>query len=351
MIAVCQFVYAEEIKDTLKIYVAEMKPLIIVDASYDSVSISGFEIDLWGEVGQQLVANGIIKDWEFILVPWSELKTNIKNGNADLACSGLTLRSYRMDWAEFSIPTMNSGLGIMVLKKEVGVVDGAMILFKSLQGPVIFFASFILIFSFFLWLSEKDDDSTNDNNGICDKFFPGIFEAIYFSIVTCSTVGYGDFAPKKGRTKAITLVLIIVGLIAFANFLSLLSVVRIENATGGIQSPEDLKGKIVLTQKGTTSVDYVKTLGVSQVETVDSIDRACDNLLLERGDAVVYDYPVLLNYVKENSDKVELVGGMFDEQYYGYVFPKGSELKRVVDVALLKIYENEIYKSIYKKWF
>ena len=85
--------------------------------------------------------------------------------------------------------------------------------------------------------------------------------------------------------------------------------------------------------------------------TSTDIETACDQLLLERADAVVYDYPVLLNYVKENSDKVSLVQGMFDKQYYGFVFPKNSKLKREVDIAMLKLYEDGTYENLYKKWF
>ena len=352
LFALCQMATADTSKIT-KVYIANMKPCVIIEESegrYTPASVTGFEIDLWNKVGKELKAQQVIGDWEFVPVSWNELEENIKSGNADVACAGLTLRSYRMDWAEFSLPTMNSGLGIMKLKKDVGFIGGLVIMCEALKGPVIFFASFILIFAFIIWLLERDNDPDNDDNGISDAFFPGIFEAIYFCIVTCSTVGYGDFAPKKWRTRTITGVLIIVGLIAFGNFLSLVSVARIQNITGGIQGPEDLKGKVVLTQKGTTSVDYVKKLGASP-KKVDDIDSACDYLLLGRGDAVVYDYPVLLNYVKENSDKVELVDGMFDDQYYGYFFPKGSELKRVVDVILLKFYEDGTYQDLYKKWF
>jgi polar amino acid transport system substrate-binding protein len=338
----------------VKVYVADMRPCVIIEGSEDShtpARISGFEIELWNEIGKELAARDVIVVWELVPVKWDELEPAIRNGEADVACAGLTQRSYRMDWADFSIPTVNSGLGIMTLKEEIGILGGCKILFESLKKPVTFFVSFVLIFALFLWWSERDDDPTNDTNGISDKFIPGIFEAIYFCVVTCSTVGYGDFAPKKWKTRAITLVLIIVGLGAFANFLSLLSVARIETVTGGIQSPEDLKGKVVLTQKGTTSVDYARGLGVSKVKGVNDIDMACDHLLLERGDAVVYDHPVLLNYVKENPDKVQLANDVFDKQYYGYVFQKGSELKREVDIALLEIHENGTYERLYKKWF
>jgi len=236
----------------------------------------------------------------------------------------------------------------MVLKnpEKNSILCKLKVLYEALIMPITLFGLFLLAFSHFIWLAEKK------NPGINDHYFPGIFESIYFCIVTCSTVGYGDYTPKRWTTKIVTIALIFCGIIAFCNFTALLSAdYTTEKITGDIRSPEDLKGKIVLTQKGTTSDDYAKGLGASKVKKVDNIDTACDYLLLGRGDAVVFDHPVLLNYVKENPDKVELVDGIFDEQYYGFVFPKGSPLKRAVDKSILKLYEDGTYKRLYQKWF
>ena len=355
MIAVCQFAYAED--RHLKVYVADMKPLVIIEEAedrYTPATISGFEIDLWNEIGQELVALGLVKDWEFVTVAWSELEKNIKMGNADVACSGITIRSDRMEWAEFSAPTVNSGLGIMVLKSEnkrgffENIFYRLSVLYNALCGPVAIFGVFILISAHFFWLIAK----FKGFNGIDGNYFPGIFDATFYSVVSSSTVGYGDQTPKKTLGRVATIILIFCGGIFYCNFTAILSAdYTTEIISGDIQNPEDLKGKIVLTQKGTTSVDYVKQLGASKVSTVSSVPDACDDLLLERGDAVVYDYPVLRNYVKENIDKVEMVGGMFDEQYYGYAFPLGSDLKRAVDVALYKLREDGTYNSLYEKWF
>ena len=354
MIAVLgSFCFAEEsINKNLKIYAAQMKPCVILEESEDTGAWtgSGFEVELWEEVGNRLMTKGVIDDWTFVHVKWSEIEDGIKTGKADIAMAGLTIRSDRMEWSSFSMPTFNSGLGIMVLKEEAGMFDGVILLYKALKRPVLMFGAFLLFFAFILWASERDNNPDNDAGGINDYLVPGIFEAIYFCIVTCSTVGYGDFAPKKWLTRSIVAVLIIVGLIAFGNFLSLVSVARIEGSISAIQGPDDLKGKVVLTQKGTTSVETVKRFGAKPVMAKD-IDSACDGLLLKRGAAVVFDYPVLLNYVKENPTKFEMVGGMFDDQYYGFMLKKDSPLEKEINMALLKIYEEGTYKTIYKKWF
>jgi ABC-type amino acid transport substrate-binding protein len=47
----------------------------------------------------------------------------------------------------------------------------------------------------------------------------------------------------------------------------------------------------------------------------------------------------------------ETVGPLFDIQYYGFMFPEGSELRETVNRALLKLKEDGTYDGIYDKWF
>ena len=354
LIGLCSPLFAaENIPDTLTVYAAKMKPCVILeeDEATGEIEITGFEVDLWKAVCKELAAQGIVTDCRFIPAEWSEIEPSVKSGKADVAMSGLTIRSHRMEWADFSMPTMNSGLGIIVLRENTGgILHTLNIMWNALKVPVILFCSFICLFAFVLWIIEKDDNPDNDAGGISDNFYPGFFEAIYFCIVTCSTVGYGDYTPKKWVSKIVVAVLIFSGIIAFCNFTALLSAEHVMEYTGEIKGPEDLKGKTVLTQKGTTSVDYVKKLG-AKPKIVDDIDSACDWLLLKRGDAVVFDHPVLLNYAKDNPEQVRMVKGMFDEQYYGFMLKKDSPIRDSINLALLKLYEDGTYKTLYDKWF
>jgi len=349
----CQAAETEKVTpETFTMYAAKMMPCVILeeDEATGEIDITGFEIDLWKAIGKELAAQGLIKNTEFIPVEWSQIEKGMKSGEIDGACSGLTIRSARLEWSDFSMPTMNSGLGIMVLRQDAGTFHTMGVMWNALKVPALLFVTFLLLFSVVLWVLERDTNPDNDGNGIHDNFFPGIFEAMYFCVVTCSTVGYGDYTPKKWPARVVVVVLIFAGIIAFCNFTALLSAQHVTDSIGEISGPEDLKGRVVLTQKGTTSVDTVKKFGAKPIAARD-IDNACDSLLLERGDAVVFDHPVLLNYVKDNPDKVKMVGGMFDEQYYGYMLKKDSPLRDAVNLAILKIHEDGTYKTLYDKWF
>jgi voltage-gated potassium channel Kch len=47
--------------------------------------------------------------------------------------------------------------------------------------------------------------------------------SLYFSVITLTTVGYGDFSPKTGFGKVFTMIYIVVGLGILAGFISLMA--------------------------------------------------------------------------------------------------------------------------------
>ncbi|MCP4995085.1 MAG: potassium channel protein [Gammaproteobacteria bacterium] len=63
----------------------------------------------------------------------------------------------------------------------------------------------------------------------------GFFDAIYWSLVTISTVGYGDITPQSNEGKAVSLVLIICGI----GFISLMTSVIVTAMSGKIRQLRD----------------------------------------------------------------------------------------------------------------
>lgn len=273
-----------------------------------------------------MVEKGYIKEWNVSECRWSDILSMAEKGESDMTAGEITIKEDRMKYCSFSIPTFNGGLGIMTLKEEIGFLTKVKIMIGALQIPAFLFLCFLVIFSHIVWIAERDKDDSNDN--ISDDYFPGIFQAFYFCVVTCSTVGYGDFTPRRWQGKLSTLFLILFGIIAFCNFQATLTAnYTVEYSNNDINSVNDLKGKVVITKDNSTSYAYLKKIDGIELKVIgenESIERAIDDLLLKRGKAVVFDYPVLLNYVKQNPDKVEIVGKMFDPQYYAFVLAKNK---------------------------
>ena len=120
----------------------------------------------------------------------------------------------------------------------------------------------------------------------------------------------------------------------------------------GITGVDDLGDRVVATKLGTTSADYVKSVDTKDVKLFPNIDGAYMELRTGGADAVLFDSPAILYYIKTaGKDAVKTVGPLYQGQSYGIAFPQGSELREPVTISILKLMENGTYAGLYKKWF
>lgn len=124
-----------------------------------------------------------------------------------------------------------------------------------------------------------------------------------------------------------------------------------------IKSALDLKDKVVAVQGATTADSLMsKIMGVDNgdLKRYDSNAVALMELNAGGADAVVADIAIVNEYIK-NHPKEKLTGIVdkenFGSEYYGILYPKGSELKAKLDPAIKAIIENGKYAEIYKTWF
>ncbi|MED3688402.1 basic amino acid ABC transporter substrate-binding protein [Peribacillus butanolivorans] len=124
-----------------------------------------------------------------------------------------------------------------------------------------------------------------------------------------------------------------------------------------IKSGKELKGKVIAVQTATTGQEAVESLlgkNHKDIKKFENNNLAIQELLQGGAEAVVADNTVVEEYVKNNPDqKLKVVedSSSFDQEFYGLMFPKGSELKADFDKAVNAIYENGKYAEIYKEWF
>ncbi|WP_175638082.1 basic amino acid ABC transporter substrate-binding protein [Metabacillus schmidteae] len=124
-----------------------------------------------------------------------------------------------------------------------------------------------------------------------------------------------------------------------------------------ISSAEDLKNKVVAVQAGTTGQEAVEgILGKNNknMKQFENNNLAIMELTSGGADAVVADNTVVEEYVKNNPDQKLVViedKDSFEAEYYGLMFPKGSELKADFDEAINNVLDNGTYGEIYNDWF
>ncbi len=124
-----------------------------------------------------------------------------------------------------------------------------------------------------------------------------------------------------------------------------------------IKSAQDLKGKEIAVQAGTTgqfAVEKVVGKNNKDIRKFETTVLAIMDMKKGGADAVVADNGVVEEYAKNNpKDKFVVIpdANTFDNEFYGLMFPKDSKDRAAVDEALNEIIDNGTYTEIYKKWF
>jgi len=126
--------------------------------------------------------------------------------------------------------------------------------------------------------------------------------------------------------------------------------VREDNKT--IKNFEDLKGKRIAVQIGTTGALEATKIPGATVSQFDSAALALQELINGRVEAVVNDKPVTLYAIKQAGlRRVKVVGELLTEEFYGIALPKNSPYLQLINDALGRVIESGRYDAIFRQWF
>lgn len=122
----------------------------------------------------------------------------------------------------------------------------------------------------------------------------------------------------------------------------------------GITSLDQLAGKSIGVQEGTTGAIYVQEHAPKSADVRTFEDLATETAAVKTGqiDAAVNDNGVLFDYVKSNPDTA--VTKEFDTgEHYGFAVKKGGndKLLATIDEVLAASKKDGDYDKIYAKWF
>ncbi len=127
-------------------------------------------------------------------------------------------------------------------------------------------------------------------------------------------------------------------------------VVQISNET--INVPEDLVGKTVGAQIGTTGSMEIEAIADTTLKVYDTYELAMLDLANGQVDAVVADYPLAVSYVNKYSDTLKVVGDVFTDENYGIAFCKdNNELIAQVNAALAELIDEGYVEELVIKWY
>lgn len=330
----------------LRVAVRALPPFVI----YENRTYGGFEIELAELIGAQLGRDIDVYAVDTV----AKQIDDVARGAADVAMGGVAITQAREESINFSLPVLDTGLTILVPTDAEETIWSRIAGFlRTIAGSDLpwllgVFALAVLVSAHLIWLSER-----HTNPDFAEPYAQGIWDSFYWSVVTMSTVGYGDKVARGNTGRVLALVWIAAGTLVFATFTAAIaSSLAVEEIRGDITGPSDLPGARVVTVSGSAGQTYLSSLGIGPV-LVDDIAEAYELLDEGSADAVVYDAPVLeFHATREGDGEVITVGPDFESVHYGVVVAQGRvELREEVNLALLAIIESGAYDQLHDKWF
>ncbi|MGD9362769.1 MAG: transporter substrate-binding domain-containing protein, partial [Desulfobacterales bacterium] len=339
----CAAAYAAQLETKIKVGISPFSPFIIMSEEEPI----GLSIDLWQALSRE---TGL--DFEFVIYEGVVDKLrNLQEGSIDIAIGGITITEKREEILDFTHPVYHTGLDILIPRVGNHPLQGLLSsLFKG-NKFVIFGGLMVLIIiaGHIIWIVERS--SKNRTTSFHRKYLPGVFEGMYWALITASTIGYGDKVPQRWIGRVLATIIIIIFLPLFAFFIAQLSSdLTMQSLKANINGPEDLRGRRVAVVGGTTSYEYMRKER-AYIDTFPTVEDAYDALLKGTVDAVVYDATNLLFYANnEGKGKVVVVGKIFEPQDYGLAIPQGSPLREKINRAILNLVENDELGRTFAKW-
>jgi polar amino acid transport system substrate-binding protein len=344
-LAVAPLAHAQQTPQSVRVSTFVIEPFVM---QYHG-RLTGFSIDLWNEIAARLHV-----ETHYDVAPdVNALFQTLRDGESDVAVSGLFYSVERDREFDFSYPIMASGLRVMVRDTGESTSVSPLRSFGELlvsRTTLLWFATAMLLTLIAAHVVWFVDNLQGYRSGRFTRYFPGIFRAAYWAASTL--LAQEDEPRRKGLSRAMALIWMFVGIVFVASYTAQLTTkLTVEHIRGTINGPDDLAGLTIATVANSSALPWLRSLDL-QVHEYATNQDVFDALIDGDADAVVLGSAGLSYFAAHGGKgRVKLVGPEFNLNDVGFVFPLNSALRKRVDGALLAMREDGTYQRIYDKWF
>ncbi|MEM9544921.1 MAG: transporter substrate-binding domain-containing protein [Bacteroidota bacterium] len=329
--------------DTLKVAYTSAPPFIIVNEE----SLEGINIWLWEQIATDL-------DIPFELKPmnFSEMLQALNDGTIDVSINPLTITSERSKKMDFTHSYYASNSTVVVYEAS------------SLQQLLQFFRSFfnvnfikgfcallfiIILFGLAIWMFENRKNP--------DQFRPGwkgVWDGLWWSVVTMTTVGYGDKTPKSRAGKIIALVWMFSGLLFISGLTaSVASMLTIDQLKTNPEGFNEYKEHPIGCIKNSSTYEFLEERFFKNIVEYENVISGLNDLNKKKIEAFLYDEPILRYRLKKDDSfhHLRLLPLKFDLQFYAFGIRKNRpELEQQISHKILEITESLEWRVILNEY-
>lgn len=329
----------QEIKDTLLVGYTTAPPFII----QSNGGLEGINIWLWKGVAKDLNL-----EYKMIQMGFSEMLDSLSSGGIDVSINPLTITSERNRNMLFtdSFYASNSTIAVADVSSFQKLAQFIKGFFNQnfLKGLLVLLL-IIFLFGMVGWYFERKENQAHFRSG-----YRGIWDGVWWSAVTLTTVGYGDKAPKTRMGKIAALVLMFGGLLFIsgltASIASSLTVTQLNSNPEGFN---EFKNRPVGSITNSSTVQFLKEHFFKDVKTYDGVVLGLNGVKNGEIEAFMYDEPILKYRIQEDStlNTLQVLPVKFDVQFYAFGLAKDKVgLEEKISQRILEIMETQEWQII-----
>ena len=291
---------------------------------------SGLAIYLWEEAAH---AHGWT--WDYRQFELDDLLNAVSEHKVDIGLGAITATAEREGRMDFAHPMISSGLGVAVRNDQR---SGWLAVIQAFVSPAFLKIIGVLVLLLFsvgvlAWLFERKANPEQFGG----HHRQGIFAGFWWAMVTMTTVGYGDLAPRSVGGRVLGMVWMLAALLIASFFTaSITSALTVGQLTQRIKSVDDLAGAHIASVVATTSGDWLDSRSIEFTKSAD-LNGALIDLAKGRVDAVVYDAPLLRWEIRQRFRRsLQILPLVLERQDYAFALPDASPLREPIDASLLQ---------------
>ena len=330
--------------DTLLVGVYHNPPFVI---QTEEGGFTGLSVELWENIARSAQLAFRYEEYsDFISI----LK-KLEYRELDLAINPVDVNDQRVRKFAMTQPYFISSIGVAVpsLNRSPVAVFISNIFSLAFLEIILLLALVIFVFGFFLWLVERRHNKFQFRPGLL-----GLFDGLWWSAVTMTTVGYGDKAPKSNLGKAVAIIWMFTAVIIISSFTAgIASTLTISGLQTDIENVEDIRLAKRISAVGSTSGEaYLSQENIPISRTYSSPVLALRALAKKENDVLLYDHTMLQYYVIQLSltDKVKLLPFTLKENYQSFMLPKDHPAFDRVNVGLVQQIQKDSWKALQRKY-
>ena len=305
----------------------------------------GLGIELWELIAEDIGIKFEIREYERI----KQITEAIQNKKIHLTPL-MSITEFNETIMDLSHPYQRSGLAIAVpLQSRVLSWSQSVRRIASISSLelVVVLILISLIAGFVIWLLERN----HNPEMFGDKLSRGIGHGIWWAMVTMTTVGYGDKAPKTIGGRLIAVLWMFFSIFLIASYTAVItSSLTLNELSGRVRGSEDLPNVSVGALSRSNTLEFLVAKGIPAIP-YESIKDGLQAVVQSQIDAFVDDELQLKYIIKYDfPGRLHVLPETFAQYYVSMAIPPASQLREQINRTLAKIMDREAWTDVQARY-